>query len=107
MFFTLRKIVPVLFVVSFISCKKTFKPANDAFFLTADKISLKTEPGQGYGSHKITDLWIYTNGFYRGAYPVGSKMPIMLSDGHVVIDVFAGIKLAVPIHAKTIDATTV
>ncbi len=74
------------------SCKKTFKPATDAYFVTTSAITIITQPGQGYGSHNITDLWIYTNGFFRGAYPVGKKMPIMIEDGKTVIDVFAGIK---------------
>lgn len=88
----LRKIIPIVIVFGIFSCKKTFKQADDAFFLTADQINFKTEPGQGYGSHKITDMWVYTNGFFRGAYPIGSKMPIMLKDGKAVIDIFAGIK---------------
>lgn len=92
MFFYLRQIALLIFFLTFFSCKKTFKKADDAFFLTANNIYLKTDPGQGFGSHKITDLWIYTNGFFRGAYPIGSKMPIMLREGKVVIDVFAGIK---------------
>lgn len=75
-----------------ISCKKTFKPAADAYFVTTNHVQLVTKPGQGFGSHNITDLWLYTNGFFRGAYPVGSKMPIMLADGKAVIQVLAGIK---------------
>jgi len=73
------------------SCKKQFKPANPAFFITCQQIQLNMQPNQGYGSHKITELWLYTNGFFRGAYPIGSKMPVMIEDGRSVIDIFPGI----------------
>jgi len=92
MLLVFRNILFFFIIIIVFSCKKTFKPANDAFFLTTENITIITQPGQGYGSHNITDLWLYTNGFFRGAYPVGSKMPVMIEDGKSVIDVFAGIK---------------
>lgn len=73
------------------SCKK-FKASNDAIFINADQVKVSVKAGQGYGSHNITDLWLYTNGFFRGAYPVGNKMPIMLNDGVAKVEVFPGIK---------------
>jgi len=92
MLFVFRNILFFFIITIVFSCKKTFKPSNDAFFLTTEKITIITQPGQGYGSHNITDLWLYTNGFFRGAYPIGAKMPIMIENGKNVIDVFAGIK---------------
>ncbi|MBP9068286.1 MAG: hypothetical protein KBG47_02180 [Bacteroidia bacterium] len=80
-----------IFILIF-SCKKTFKPATDAFFVNTEKVTVITQPGQGYGSHNITDLWLYTNGDFKGAYPIGAKMPVMIEDGKSVINVFAGIK---------------
>lgn len=82
----------LLIFFSFFSCKKQYAPANDAYFINTNSVQVAVQPGQGFGSHKITDLWLYTNGFFRGVYPIGSKMPIMLSNGKAVIDVFAGIK---------------
>jgi len=92
MLLVFRNILFFFIITIVFSCKKTFKPSNDAFFLTTEKITIITQPGQGYGSHNITDLWLYTNGFFRGAYPIGAKMPIMIENGKNVIDVFAGIK---------------
>ncbi|MGE0569182.1 MAG: hypothetical protein AB7O73_14685 [Bacteroidia bacterium] len=80
-----------ILLISF-SCKKYFSQANEAIFLKTDQIEVITKPGQGYGSHKITDIWLYTNGFYRGAFPVGSNMPLMLEEGKVKLNLFAGIK---------------
>ncbi len=81
----------VLLVFFTLSCKKKFEPAEEAFFITAKNINVSTSSGQGFGSHKITELWLYTNGNFRGAYPVGSRMPVMVENGKAVIDVFAGI----------------
>ncbi len=92
MLLVVRNILFFFSIILVCSCKKTFKPANDAFFVNTEKVTVITEPGQGYGSHNITDLWIYTNGFFRGAYPIGAKMPVMIEDGKSIIDVFAGIK---------------
>lgn len=92
MLLVVRNILFIFIITLAVSCKKTFKQADDAFFVNTEKITVLTEPGQGYGSHNITDLWIYTNGFFRGAYPVGAKMPVMIEDGKSVMDVFAGIK---------------
>jgi hypothetical protein len=80
-----------LILVLFSTCKKAFAPAEDAFFITAGEVKVATQAGQGFGSHKITDLWVYSNGIFRGAYPVGAKMPFIIKDGKATVDVFAGI----------------
>ncbi|MCW3076197.1 MAG: hypothetical protein JWO32_806 [Bacteroidetes bacterium] len=85
-----------LFVLSgyiflFLSCKK-YQPAPEAFFLKAGKVSVATTTMQGSGSNKITDLYLYVNGKFQGAYPVGNTMPIVTKNSNAKIDVFAGIK---------------
>lgn len=60
--------------------------------MKASDVRVKTLPGQGSGSHKITDLWLYVNGQFRGCYPVGNPMPIVSEGKAVTIDMFAGIK---------------
>lgn len=87
----LYKVILFFSVSFFFSCKKQFKPANEAFFITCKEVKINTEANQGYGSHKVTDLWLYTNGFFRGVFPVGSKMPIMIENGKSKIDIFPGI----------------
>lgn len=78
-----------LFLLS--SCKK-YVPAKEAFLLKASDVKVRTKSGQGSGSHKITDLWLYVNGQFRGAYPVGNDMPIVSEGEAVTIDIMAGIK---------------
>jgi hypothetical protein len=78
-----------LFLLS--SCKK-YKAADPAFFIRSGNVSVKTSAKEGTGSHKITDLWLYTNGKFQGAYPVGSLLPIVSNDKAVGVNIFAGIK---------------
>ncbi len=83
-----------LFLFSFLitfSCKKDSLKAPTASFLVVDKASLKTTPSQGANSHKITDIWYYVDGQFKGAFPVGSVMPIV-AENNANITLFAGIK---------------
>lgn len=73
------------------SCKK-YKASNDAIFINTAEVKVAVKAGQGFGSHKFTDLWLYTNGFFRGVYPIGNKMPVMLTNGVAKVEVFPGIK---------------
>jgi hypothetical protein len=88
--FFLRFVLLVnLFLLS--SCKK-YKPADQAFFIKAKKISITTTPLQGSANHKITDLWFYVDYKFKGSYPVGSLMPAAWKGGSAVITVLPGIK---------------
>lgn len=73
------------------SCKK-YKPADPAFFIKASGISVTTNAQQGSGSHKITDLWLYVNGQFKGVYPAGNLMPIPTNQTNDNIKIYAGIK---------------
>ncbi len=84
--------VLLLTLMSFlISCKKN-PQAEATFFLTSDPIKLQTDGTQGSTSHAITDLYLYVNGQFQGAYPVGHSMPIINKNASTRIDVFAGIR---------------
>lgn len=88
-----RVVLFVMIVMSMLapSCKK-HEPAPGAFFLVADTVKVNAAEKQGSNSHKITDLWLYVNGQFQGAYPVGKKMPIVSHDKPVSINLFAGIQ---------------
>ena len=74
------------------SCKKHV-PSDAAFFIKTNLISVATNTAtQGSGSHKISDLWLYVNGQFQGAYPSGNLMPIITKNSKVKINIFAGIK---------------
>ncbi|MBA2612330.1 MAG: hypothetical protein H0U95_10190 [Bacteroidetes bacterium] len=74
------------------SCKK-YVPADAAFFIKPDPVSVAiTSSLQGSTSSKITDLWLYVNGKFQGAYPTGNLLPIISKGERVKISILAGIK---------------
>jgi hypothetical protein len=85
----------LLFLCSLIfllSCKKDTLNAPAASFLFVNTVSVNTTSAiQGSNSHKITDMWYYVNGEFKGVFPVGSVMPIVATD-NAEITLFAGIK---------------
>ena len=75
-----------------VSCKKEKFKSPNASFLVVNPVSVKTTYiPQGTTSHKITDIWYYVNGQFKGTFPVGSVMPIV-ANGSAEITLFAGIK---------------
>lgn len=75
----------------FNSCKKDKFKAPKASFLVVNNVTLKTTTSQGVNSHKITDMWYYVNGEFKGVFPVGGVMPIV-AENNAEITLFAGIK---------------
>ncbi len=76
----------------FISCKKDKLKSPESSFLVTNPVSLSTNFfTQGTNSQKITDIWYYVNGQFKGVFPVGNVMPIVAS-GSAEITLFAGIK---------------
>jgi hypothetical protein len=78
-------------LLSLSSCKK-YKPANAAFLINVSEIKVTPQAGQGTGSHLITDVFVYNNGKFQGAYPVGNSFPVVTNNNSVKISVFAAIK---------------
>jgi hypothetical protein len=82
-------ILSVLFLQS--SCKK-YTPAPEAFFIQPGDIKLAVGSSQGSSSQKITDLWIYVDGFFKGVYPIENRIPIVSNGKKVKITAYGGIK---------------
>jgi hypothetical protein len=78
------------FFGSLVSCKK-YAAADPAIFISPSTIAVSTTTAQGSGSHKITDLWVYVNGKFIGAYPTTNTFPAVTKNQAVSIDVFAGV----------------
>ncbi len=98
-FTTQKLIIRILFilvlgfnVVLVGGCKK-YAAATPAFFIKSSNVSVVTTTSiQGTSSNKITELYLYVNGKFQGAYPTGNLMPIASNNQNVNIDIFAGIK---------------
>jgi hypothetical protein len=89
--FFLLYLILIIFSSFFLSCKKDKLSSPKASFLVANQVSLKTTPAQGVNTHKITDLWYYVNGQFKGVFPIGSVMPVVAED-KAEITLLAGIK---------------
>jgi hypothetical protein len=86
----------VLLIILFLSmfapsCQK-YQPATPAFFIKPSYIAVAPTAGQGTASHHITDLWLYVNGQFQGAYPDDAILPIVNGGKTATINIFAGIK---------------
>lgn len=81
-----------LLLLLFFGCKKDSLKAPDAFYVKPNSIDLNTNfSTEGTKSAKITDLWLYVNGNFKGAYPSGNILPIV-SYGPTEITLLPGIK---------------
>lgn len=64
--------------------------APPPFYVNVSAVNVATVSGQGTTSNKITDIWVYQDGQYKGAYPIGSTIPVTLQPARLKF--FAGIK---------------
>lgn len=87
-FYFLIVIIVSLFLAS---CKKD-RAAAETFFIKPEKISVLPGNKQGSSSHKITDLWMYVNGKFQGAYPAGNLLPVISNGQPVKVNILAGIR---------------
>jgi len=74
-----------------LSCEKN-RETEATFFLKADPVKVSPTAAQGSSSHNITDIWLYVDGQFQGAYPIGKLMPVLTKNESVRIEAFAGIK---------------
>lgn len=82
-----------LLFLLFIGCNKEKLKAPDAFFIKPESITVAVTNStlQGTTSHKISDIWYYVDGKFKGAFPAGNMFPVTVS-GPTRLTFFAGIK---------------
>lgn len=89
-----NKIVLNIFLATAIlfsfACNKSKLKAPAPFYLNVSSVNVNTLAGQGSSSQKITEIWVYENGQYKGAYPIGKNTPITSQPARIKL--FAGIK---------------
>ena len=79
--------------IAIIGCNKEKQKAPEAFLIKPGSIALAITDAtvQGTASHKITDIWYYVNGQFKGAFPSSSTFPVP-STGPTALIFFPGIK---------------
>lgn len=91
----MRKIYLVgLVLLSFVfnSCKKEKVEAKIPSYISIDSFTFTTDYAtQGSNSHNITDVWLYIDDQFIGAYEIPAKVPVLMEGSHN-ITVRPGIK---------------
>lgn len=88
----LANLIVLVLIVLFSSCNKEKLKAPVAAYIKIDSTGIISDPfSQGSSNSKITDIWVYVNQQFKGAYPVGNLIPIV-SEGSTDILIFPGIK---------------
>lgn len=73
------------------SCKKNENVQEIPSYISIKYVNLETTSSQGSNTHNITDVWIYVNEQFRGAYELPATIPILQKDSNN-LKIFAGIK---------------
>lgn len=83
----------ILLFLLIIGCNKEKQKAPAAFLIKSESVTVAVTNAalQGTTSHKITDLWYYIDGKFKGAYPIGNTFPVPAT-GATQITIFPGIK---------------
>lgn len=80
-----------IIVVTISSCKKNENIQEIPSYISIEYVNLETISNQGSNTHNITDVWIYVNDQFRGAYELPATIPILQKDSNN-LKIFAGIK---------------
>lgn len=82
-----------LFFAVFCACSKSNLQAPVPSYIQIDTalVSVTSPSIQGTTSNKITDIWLYVDQKFKGAYPIGHLIPVV-SSGSTDIIIYPGIK---------------
>ena len=87
-----KKCIILLFIsICLFSCDKNENIQEIPSYLSVSEINLVTNSNQGSNTHKITDIWLYVNDQFAGAYELPATVPLLHKDTNN-IKIFAGIK---------------
>lgn len=81
-----------VFLLPLIACNKEKLEAPTASYIKIDTADVHiTSNQQGSANNKITDIWLYVDQQFKGAYPLGNIIPVV-SNGSTDILIYPGIK---------------
>ena len=82
----------ILFLFLFLfSCEKDPDTQEIPSYINVSNANLLTSSDQGSNTHKITDVWVYVNDQFLGAFEIPATIPLLHKDSNN-IRLFAGIK---------------
>jgi len=94
MIFRFKTIFFILSIIIFFltSCEIINPPEELPSYIQIDTFKLQTnEPQEGINTHSITDVWVYIDGSFVGAYELPAHFPV-LETGRHKITLYPGIK---------------
>jgi len=91
-----------IFSLFILGCSKSKIEAEIPSYLVVDSVFVNTNYStQGTSSHKITDVWVYVNDDFMGAFEIPVRIPILKKGNHK-ITLKAGIKVNGIANTRTI-----
>ena len=90
-FVNIRTFFISIIIVSLSSCEKNENIQEIPSYISIEYVNLETISNQGSNTHNITDVWLYVNDQFRGAYELPATIPILQKDSNN-LKIFAGIK---------------
>ena len=60
-------------------------------FINIEEVGFRSDPGQGSENQNLSEVWMYADSLFLGAYPVPSRIPV-LGSGGLTLEFFAGIR---------------
>jgi len=80
-----------LFLIVSCNKEKLKSPTASFIYVGHPTVNVTSTSAQGTSDHKITETWVYVNGQYIGAFPLGGVVPIVAT-GNTDIALYGGIK---------------
>lgn len=87
-----RIILPFLMFVTFISCGLNDNLAPIPAYLILENPSVDPGTTPGGDTHKITDVWVYSDAQLQGIFPLPAKVPVIATNQESEIIILAGIR---------------
>ena len=68
-----------IIVVTISSCKKNENIQEIPSYISIEYVNLETISNQGANTHNITDVWLYVNDQFRGAYELPADISTLIT----------------------------
>ncbi len=82
----------VLVVINFVSCSLTDNEKPVPYFLDLKNPVVKAPGSSNNDTHKITEVWVFSNGQIQGVFPLPAIVPLFFDGSNAEITLLAGIR---------------
>ena len=75
-----------------LSCDREALRAPVPWWVAVPEVTLNSSISGDAQSHKFTELWVYVDSIFMGAYPIPGDIPILSDQDQVTLELFVGIR---------------